>query len=135
MTDHCGDEARRCVIDIVKVRSVSLMNGLRASSGGHRHMAWSVTSIRNPVLLAVPLLKLTSDIGMHSDVRNGRSGRKLVIVPSGIISALKAKDPGHCLSLESDEPVRPPNPENVPSVCARTLSEPSQCEDEDASGP
>lgn len=98
-------------------------------------MAWSVTSMRNPALPAVPLLKLTSETGMHSDVPNGRSGRKLVIVPSGIISALKAKEPGHCLSLVSDEPVRPPSPENVPSVCARTLSEPSQCDDDEASGP
>jgi hypothetical protein len=59
--DQNGDTDRRRSTVIVQVRLVSLANGLRESYGGHRHMARSVSSIRNPALPAVPLLKLASE--------------------------------------------------------------------------
>ena len=98
-------------------------------------MARSPITILNPLLLALPLMNVTPETGMHSDVRNIPSVRKLVIVPSCDISAVKVKEPGHCLSLLIDEPFSPASPENVPPVCARTVSDASQWDDEEESGP
>jgi hypothetical protein len=62
----------------------------------------------------------------HYREGNDPVGRRVVIVPSGAISAVNAKPPGHSLSLLSDEPLKPTDPENAPAVCARTLADASQ---------
>jgi hypothetical protein len=135
--DHCGGSGpRHRSTTTVKVRSVCLMGGLRASNGGHLHRARSVMTMVKPVPLAVPLLKLASETAIHSDDEpNAAFGRRLVIVPSGTISAVNAKPLGHCLSLSIEEPLKPTDPENVPAVCARTIAFASQWDDDGRSGP
>jgi len=80
------------------VRSVSLGVPDRAT-----HVARWVAVIRIAVLLAVPLTA-GFEPPPHRDVGNGRSVRKLVIVPSRVISAVNGDWYVHRLSLSGDMP-------------------------------
>jgi hypothetical protein len=76
----------------------------------------SVIVIRMAVLVAVPLNRV-SDKSLQPPQQWGLSGRKLVMVPSAVISAVKLNEYVQCRPLSPAPPSNIAPPENAPPVC------------------